>query len=77
MAGNWKWMATFILTNVQPITYGFPKLFFMVDLFTFHHKGLKEYHKNLKKKRCKYNPGIEKAPWIDLCLEVKDPFIIS
>ena len=38
----------------------------------------KEYHKNLKKKRYKYNnPGIKKAPWIDLCLEIKDPFMIS
>lgn len=38
-------------------------------------KGLKEFHKNLKKKRYKYNnPGIQNAPWKDLCMEVTDPF---
>ncbi|WP_425390783.1 glyoxalase superfamily protein [Ekhidna sp.] len=37
--------------------------------------GLKEFHKGLKKKNYKYNnPGISKAPWKDLCMEVTDPF---
>ena len=36
---------------------------------------LKEYHKQLIDKKYKFNaPGLEKAPWNALCMEVIDPF---
>ncbi len=37
--------------------------------------GLRKFHERLKEKKYKYNnPGLEKAPWKGLCLEVSDPF---
>ncbi len=41
-----------------------------------HCTGLKAFHKALGEKNYAYNkPGIGKAPWGDLCMEVVDPFM--